>query len=57
MIAGAILQLIYARVLVGDSEQLEDLLPTIMYMVLVAPHGPADAAMRAGLLSAELARD
>jgi AcrR family transcriptional regulator len=57
VIAGAILQLIYAWVLVGDSEQLEALLPTIMYMVLVASHGPAEAAMQAGLVTAELARD
>jgi hypothetical protein len=49
VIAGAILQLIYGRVLDGESSQLEKLLPTIMYMVLVALHGPAGAAALAGL--------
>lgn len=49
VIAGAILQLIYGRVLDGESSQLEGLLPTIMYMVLVALHGPAGAAALAGM--------
>jgi AcrR family transcriptional regulator len=49
VIAGAILQLIYGRVLDGGSDQLEELLPTIMYMVLVALHGPAGAAALAGM--------
>lgn len=57
MIAGAILQLVYARVLVGASEQPEELLPTIMYLVLVPLHGQAGAAARAGLLPADAARD
>jgi AcrR family transcriptional regulator len=52
VIAGAILQLIYARVLAGRTHSLEELLPTIMYMVLVALHGPRGAASRAGLLAA-----
>ena len=51
-IGGAILQLIYASVLAGRDRELEDLLPTIMYMVLVALDGPPDAATRAGLLPA-----
>lgn len=49
VIAGAILQLIYARVLAGRTETLEELLPTSMYMVLVALHGPRGAAAKAGL--------
>lgn len=49
VISGAILHLIYARVLDGEFGQLEELLPTIMYMVLVALHGPAGAAERAGM--------
>jgi hypothetical protein len=49
VIAGAILQLIYGRVLDGESSELEGLLPTIMYMVLVALHGPAGAAALAGM--------
>lgn len=49
VIAGAILQLIYARVLEGQSSELEQLLPTIMYMVLVALHGPGGAAVLAGM--------
>lgn len=57
VIAGGTLQLIYARVLTGASEQLEDLLPTIMYMLLVALYGPASAATRSGLLPADLVRD
>lgn len=52
VIAGAILQLIYARVLAGRTDTLEELLPTSMYMVLVALHGPRGAACQAGLLSA-----
>lgn len=48
-IAGAISQLIYAAVLAGRAEALEDLLPTIMYMVLVPMHGPLEAAARARL--------
>jgi AcrR family transcriptional regulator len=57
VIAGAILQLIYARVLSGASEQLEELLPTVMYIVLVALYGPAGAAAKSGLVSASLLRD
>jgi AcrR family transcriptional regulator len=56
VIAGAILQLIYSRVLVGAAERLEELLPTIMYMVLVAAHGPTGAAARAGLPLSDAAR-
>jgi len=41
-----------ARVLAGRAAELEQLLPTIMYMVLVASDGPAGAAAKAGLLSA-----
>lgn len=52
VIAGAILQLIYARVLAGRTDTLEELLPTSMYMVLVALHGPRGAACQAGLPSA-----
>jgi AcrR family transcriptional regulator len=48
VIAGAILQLIYGRVLDGETSRLEELLPTIMYMVLVALHGPSGAAALAG---------
>jgi AcrR family transcriptional regulator len=53
VIAGAIVQLIYTRVLAGESERLEELLPTIMYMVLVAMHGPSSAAVKAGLAPSE----
>jgi hypothetical protein len=49
-IGGAILQLIYASVLAGRDRDLEELLPTIMYIVVVALDGPPDAARRAGLL-------
>ena len=49
VIAGAILQLIYGRVLDGETSRLEELLPTIMYMVLVALHGPSGAAALAGM--------
>jgi hypothetical protein len=51
-IGGAILQLIYGSVLAGREAELEELLPTIMYMVLVALHGPHGAAVLAGLLPA-----
>ena len=50
--AGAILQLIYGRVLAGRADELEQLLPMSMYMVLVALHGPVGAATKAGLLRA-----
>jgi AcrR family transcriptional regulator len=56
-VAGAILQLIYARVLADRADELEELLPTCMYMVLVAMHGPAGAAHRAGLLPARAPRE
>src|SRR5579862_936269 len=49
-VAGAILQLIYAWVLAGRGLELERLLPTIMYLVLVALHGPAAAAGMAGMM-------
>lgn len=52
VIAGAILQLIYAQVLAGRGEVLEELLPTFMYMVLVALHGPVRAASLAGIAAA-----
>jgi AcrR family transcriptional regulator len=48
-IAGAISQLIYAAVLADQAEELEQLLPTIMYMVLVPMHGPLAAAAMADL--------
>lgn len=51
MVSGAILQLIYIRVLAGREAELEELLPMIMYMVLVASQGPASAAARVGLLT------
>jgi AcrR family transcriptional regulator len=51
VIAGATLQLIYARVLAEDTGHLEELLPTIVYLVLVALHGPGGAAAKAGLLA------
>lgn len=51
VIAGAILQLIYARVLAGRTDTLEELLPTSMYMVLVALRGPSGAAAKTGLLT------
>lgn len=50
-VSGAILHLIYGRVLAGRSAELEELLPTIMYMVLVAARGPWSAAVKAGLLT------
>jgi AcrR family transcriptional regulator len=50
--AGAILQLIYGWVLAGRADELEQLLPMSMYMVLVASHGPVGAAAKAGLLRA-----
>jgi AcrR family transcriptional regulator len=49
-IAGAALELIYGRVLGGRAGELEQLQGTLMYLVLVALHGPAGAAVRAGLL-------
>ena len=49
-IAGAILQLVYAWVLAGRTAELERLLPTSMYMALVALYGPTGAAAKAGLL-------
>jgi AcrR family transcriptional regulator len=49
-IAGGISQLIYATVLAGRTQALEELLPTIMYMVLVPMHGPLGAADRARLV-------
>jgi AcrR family transcriptional regulator len=49
VVAGATIELISRRVLEGNSAKLEGLLPTIMYLVLVAAHGPAGAAVRAGL--------
>jgi AcrR family transcriptional regulator len=52
-IAGAILQLVYAWVLSGRTDQLEQLLPTCMYMSLVALYGSQGAAIRADLLPAE----
>lgn len=52
VIAGGILQLIYARVLDGNGAKLEGLLPTIMYLVLVALHGPVGAAIESGLIDA-----
>jgi AcrR family transcriptional regulator len=51
-VSGAILELIYTRVLASRGAELEELLPTIMYMVLVASLGPAEAARKAGLLTA-----
>jgi AcrR family transcriptional regulator len=53
-VSGAILQLIYARVLAGRTTELEELLPMIVYMVLVAPQGPSTAAGKAGLLAPAL---
>lgn len=53
-VSGAILQLIYARVLAGRAAELEELLPMIMYMVLVASQGPANAAANVGLLAPAL---
>jgi AcrR family transcriptional regulator len=49
-VSGAILHLIYATVLAGRSAELERLLPSIMYLVLVALHGPTEAASQAGLI-------
>lgn len=48
-IAGAISHLIYDTVLADRAEELEQLLPTIMYMVLVPMHGPVGAAAHAEL--------
>jgi AcrR family transcriptional regulator len=50
-IAGTIWQLIYASVLANRAEDLEQLLPVIMYLVLVPMHGPPGAASRAHLAS------
>jgi AcrR family transcriptional regulator len=50
-VSGAILQLIYTRVLAGREAELEKLLPVIMYMVLVAAQGPARAAAKVGLVA------
>jgi AcrR family transcriptional regulator len=52
-VAGAILQLVYAWVLAGRTDQLEELLPTCMYMSLVALYGSHGAAVRADLMRAE----
>jgi AcrR family transcriptional regulator len=49
--AGAIAQLIYGYVLEQRTAELEELLPTIMYLVLVAVEGRTRAAARAGLLT------
>lgn len=54
-VAGAILQLVYAWVLAGRTAQLEQLLPTCMYMPLVALYGAHGAAVRADLMPAESA--
>jgi AcrR family transcriptional regulator len=54
--AGAIAQLIYGYVLARRTAELEQLLPTIMYLVLVAVEGRARAAARAGLLTDGTAR-
>jgi AcrR family transcriptional regulator len=56
-IAGAIHQLVYAWVLAGRTAELERLLPTSMYMALVALYGPKGAAAKAGLLGAEVASE
>lgn len=48
VVAGAVVELISARVLEGATPELEGLLAPIMYMVLVAAHGPAGAASRSG---------
>jgi hypothetical protein len=48
--AGAIAQLMYGYVLTGRTAELEQLLPTSMYLVLVALEGPTRAAASAGLL-------
>ena len=50
MTAGAALELIYGRVLAGRAAELEQLQPTLMYLVLVALRGPTGAALGAGLL-------
>ena len=51
MIAGAAFELIYGRVLEGRAAELERLQPALMYLVLVALHGPTGAAVRSGLLA------
>jgi AcrR family transcriptional regulator len=52
-VAGAVLQLVYAWVLAGRTDQLEQLLPTCMYMALVALYGSHGAAVRADLMPAQ----
>jgi AcrR family transcriptional regulator len=52
--AGSIAQLIQAWVRAGRTEQLEQLLPTCVYLALVAPLGPVAAAAESGLLEATL---
>jgi AcrR family transcriptional regulator len=49
-VAGSILSLIYGHVRSGRAGELDDLLPTIMYVVLVAWQGPAAAARSAGMI-------
>jgi AcrR family transcriptional regulator len=56
VIAGGVLHMIYMRVLAGSIEKLGELLPTSMYLVLVALHGPSGAATKAGLRPAEPAK-
>lgn len=53
-IAGSALHLIYTWTLAGRAQELERLLPAVMYMVLVALHGPHGAAARAGLISTSM---
>ena len=48
-VAGGISQLIYGEVLHDRTEELEEMLPQCMYLVLVPMFGPLDAAKRAGL--------
>jgi AcrR family transcriptional regulator len=52
-IAGSISQLLYGHVLADRADELEQLLPMIMYIVLVALHGPVGAAAKAGLIASE----
>ena len=49
VIAAAIQELIYREVSAGRAAQLEDTLPTMLYLTLVARHGPAGAIRRSGL--------
>jgi AcrR family transcriptional regulator len=51
--AGSISQLLYGQVLADRAAELDQLLPTIMYIVLVALYGPAGAAAKAGLITTE----